>query len=84
VRAYQHLVEFGLHIGSVNRTVTALRFFHRVTMGRRDVPDMIALTRRPEKLRFVRTPEEVARLIGAKIPRPRSPSPMARACAPPK
>src|ERR1700674_890881 len=66
VRAYQlHLVQSGLHVGSVNRAVTALRFFYRVTMGRRDAPDMIPLARRPEKLRAVLTPEEVARLIGA-------------------
>jgi len=66
VRAYQlHLVQSGLHVGSVNRAVTALRFFYRVTMGRRDAPEMIPLARRPEKLRAVLTPEEVARLIGA-------------------
>jgi integrase/recombinase XerD len=42
VRAYQlHLVQSGLHVGSVNRAVTALRFFYKVTMGRRDAPDMI-------------------------------------------
>jgi len=66
VRAYQlHLVQSGLNVGSVNRAVTALRFFYKVTMGRRDAPDMIPLARRPEKLRAVLTPEEVARLIGA-------------------
>lgn len=66
VRAYQlHLVQAGLDGGAVNRAVTALRFFYRVTMGRRDAPDMIPLTRRPEKMRAVLTPEEVARLIDA-------------------
>ena len=66
VRAYQlHLVRSGLNVGSVNRVVTALRFFYRVTMGLRDAPDMIPLARRPEKLRAVLTPEEVARLIDA-------------------
>ncbi len=66
VRAYQlHLVQSGLDVGSVNRAVTALRFFYRVTMGRRDAPDMIPLARRPEKLRAVLTAEEVARLIDA-------------------
>lgn len=66
VRAYQlHLVRSGLNVGSVNRVVTALRFFYRATMGLRDAPDMIPLARRPEKLRAVLTPQEVARLIEA-------------------
>lgn len=66
VRAYQlHLVQSGLNVGNVNRAVTALRFFYKTTMGRRDAPDMIPLARRPEKLRAVLTPEEVARLIDA-------------------
>ena len=34
-------------------------------MGKRDVPDMIPLARRPEKMRAVPTPEEVARPIDA-------------------
>ena len=66
VRAYQlHLVQTGLNVASVNRAVTALRFFYRVTMGRRDAPDMIPLARRHEKMRAVLTPTEVARLIDA-------------------
>jgi hypothetical protein len=47
VRAYQlHLVQSGLAVGAVNRAVTALRFFYKVTMGLRDAPDMIPLARR--------------------------------------
>ena len=66
VRTYQlHLVQSGLNVGAVNRAVTALRFFYKVTMGLRDAPDMIPLARRPEKLRAVLTPQEVARLIEA-------------------
>ena len=43
VRAYQlHLVQSGLTVASVNRAVTALRFFYRVTMGLR-VSEVIAL-----------------------------------------
>ena len=65
VRTYQlHLVQSGLNVGAVNRAVTALRFFYKVTMGLRDAPDMIPLARRPEKLRAVLT-QEVARLIEA-------------------
>ena len=66
VRAYQlHLVQSGLSVGAVNRAVTALRFFYKVTMGLRDAPDMIPLARRDEKMRETLTPEEVARLIEA-------------------
>lgn len=65
-RAWQlHLVQSGLATGAVNAQITALRFFFRVTLGRRDAPEMIPLARRPEKLREVLTPEEVARLIEA-------------------
>ena len=66
VRAWQlHLVQSGLATGAVNAQITALRFFFRVTLGQRDAPEMIPLARRPEKLREVLTPEEVARLIEA-------------------
>jgi integrase/recombinase XerD len=66
VRAWQlHLVHSGLATGAVNAQITALRFFFRVTLGQRDAPEMIPLARRPEKLREVLTPEEVARLIEA-------------------
>jgi site-specific recombinase XerD len=66
VRAWQlHLVQSGLATGAVNTQITALRFFFRVTLGQRDAPEMIPLARRPEKLREVLTPEEIARLIEA-------------------
>lgn len=66
VRQYQlHLVQSGYQAGYVNRTMTALRFFYKVTMGRRDALEMIPLAREPKKLRQVLTPEEVARLIEA-------------------
>ena len=85
VRAYQlHLVQSGLSVDAANRAVTALRFFYTVTMGLRDVADMIPLARRDEKMRAVLTPEEVVRLIeSAPGPKtaPGSVWPMARACA---
>jgi site-specific recombinase XerD len=66
VRQYQlHLVQSGWKPGTVNRTMSALRFFYRVTMGRHDALEMIALAREPQKLRQVLTPEEVVRLIEA-------------------
>jgi site-specific recombinase XerD len=66
VRQYQlHLVQSGFQAGYVNRTMSALRFFYRVTMGRHDTLEMIPLAKEPKKLRQVLTPEEVVRLIEA-------------------
>jgi integrase/recombinase XerD len=66
VRQYQlHLAQSGWKPGYVNRTMSALRFFYKVTMGRRDALEMIALAREPQILRQVLTPEEVVRLIEA-------------------
>ena len=66
VRQYQlHLVQSGWKPGYVNRTMSALRFFYKVTMGRHDALEMIPLAREPKRLRQVLTPEEVARLIEA-------------------
>lgn len=66
VRQYQlHLIQSGWKPVSVNRAMSALRFFYRVTMGRRDALEMIPLAKEPKKLRQVLTLEEVARLIEA-------------------
>ena len=67
VRQYQlHLVQSGWNAGYLNRTMTALRFFYRVTMGRPDALEMIPLAPEPpRKLRQVLAPEEVVRLIDA-------------------
>jgi site-specific recombinase XerD len=67
VRQYQlHLVQSGWNPGYLNRTMSALRFFYRVTMGRPDALEMIALVPEPpRKLRQILTPEEVVRLIEA-------------------
>jgi len=67
VRQYQlHLVQSGWNPGYLNRTMSALRFFYKVTLGRPDALEMIALVPEPpRKLRQVLTPEEVVRLIEA-------------------
>ena len=67
VRQYQlHLVQSGWQPGYLNRTMSALRFFYKVTLGRPDALEMIALVPEPpRKLRQVLTPEEVVRLIEA-------------------
>jgi integrase/recombinase XerD len=66
VRQYQlHLTRAGCKPGYVNRTMSALRFFYKVTMGRQDALEMIPLAREPKRLRQILTPEEVVRLIEA-------------------
>jgi len=66
VRQYQlHLVQSGWNASYVNRTMSALRFFYKVTMGWHDALEMIPLVREQRKLRQVLTPKEVARLIEA-------------------
>jgi len=66
VRRYQlHLTQTGCKPGYVNRMMSALRFFYKVTMGRQDALEMIPLARQPQKLRQILTPEEVVRLIEA-------------------
>jgi integrase/recombinase XerD len=66
IRLYQlHLVQSGWNPGYVNRAMSALRFFYKVTMGRHDALEMIPLARQPQKLRQILTPEEVVRLIEA-------------------
>jgi len=66
VRQYQlHLIQSGFGASYVNQTMTALRFFYRVTTGRHDALEMIPRSKEPKKLRQVLTPEEVARLIEA-------------------
>jgi len=67
VRQYQlHLVQSGWNPGYLNRTMSALRFFYKVTLGRPDALEMIPLVPEPpRKLRQVLTPEEVVRLIEA-------------------
>jgi integrase/recombinase XerD len=66
IRRYQlHLIQTGCQPVTVNRMMTALRFFYKVTMGRHDALEMIPLAREPKKLRQILTPEEVVRLIEA-------------------
>ena len=50
---------------SQNATVTALRFFFTVTLGRGEVTDRMPFVREPRKLPVVLSPEEVARLLEA-------------------
>jgi integrase/recombinase XerD len=66
VRRYQlHLAKSGVAAPVINHTVSALRFFFRVTLGRRDITEHTTFVREPRKLPIVLSPEEVARLLDA-------------------
>ena len=66
VRRYQlHLVSSGMSACNRNRTMTALRFFFKMTLARADIADPISFAREPQKLPVVLSPDEVARLLEA-------------------
>src|SRR5947207_3704811 len=66
VRQYQlHLTASGVGVPTVNQTVSTLRFFFKVTLGRPDLVERTAFVREPRKLPVVLSPEEVVRLLDA-------------------
>src|SRR5215470_1995208 len=66
VRHFQlHLAENGAQAPILNHTVSALRFFFRVTLRRPDIIEHTTFIREPRKLPVVLSPEEVARLLNA-------------------
>ena len=66
MRRYQlHLASSGVSVPSQNATVTALRFFFTVTLGRSEVTDRMPFVREPRKLPIVLSPQEVARFLDA-------------------
>jgi site-specific recombinase XerD len=66
LRRYQlHLASSGISVPSQNATVTALRFFFTVTLGRGEVTERMPFVREPRKLPVVLSPEEVARFLEA-------------------
>src|SRR5499433_3621644 len=66
VRRFQlHLAENGAQAPILNHTVSALRFFFRVTLRRPDIIEHTTFIRAPRKLPVVLSPEEVARLLNA-------------------
>jgi site-specific recombinase XerD len=66
VRRFQlHLAESGAQPPILNHTVSALRFFFRVTLKRHDIIEHTTFIREPRKLPVVLSPEEVARLLNA-------------------
>jgi integrase/recombinase XerD len=66
VRRYQaHLATTGIGIPTRNHTVSGLRFFFKITLGRSDIESHMRIAREPRKLPVVLSPEEVARLLDA-------------------
>jgi len=66
LRAFQlHLTETGLQPPSINTTVTALRFFFKVTLDRPETTRRLVFVYEPRKLPRVLSPEEVLRLLEA-------------------
>jgi site-specific recombinase XerD len=58
---YQH--ECGANAGTINSTVSALRFFYTVTLRRRDLARGLVATRRPHTVREVLSVEEATHLL---------------------
>ena len=64
VRVYQlHLVEEKVAWATLNHTISALRFFYGVTLGRDDLPERIPYARVPKTLPIVLSTTEVARFL---------------------
>ena len=66
LRRYQlHLASSGVAAPSLNATMTALRFFFAVTLGRSEITNRMPFVREPRKLPVVLSPEEVTRFLEA-------------------
>lgn len=60
-----HLQGTGVSYMTINGQATALRFFLRVTLGRRDDVERVPVMPRAKSLPMILTPEEVARIIAS-------------------
>src|ERR1700738_1629619 len=64
VRRYQlHLAAGGAGVPTLNQSVSTLRFFFRITLGRVDILNHTQFVHEPRKLPVVLSPEEVARFL---------------------
>ena len=64
LRRYQlHMAAAGASPGQMNRAVSALRFFFKVTLARPEFGERLATVRTPDRLPVVLSPEEVALLL---------------------
>jgi site-specific recombinase XerD len=68
LRAFQvHLTETGVRPPTINATVTALRFFFKVTLDRPETTRRLVFVNEPRKLPRVLSPDEVL-LEAAPVP----------------
>ena len=66
VRRYQlHLAESGAGVPTLNQSVSTLRFFFKITLGRADIVNHTQFIHVPRKLPVILSPEEVARFLDA-------------------
>jgi integrase/recombinase XerD len=66
LRRFQlHMAEQGTSSMTINATITGLRFFFEITLGRGELMTMMSAVREPHKLPVVLSREEVARLLAA-------------------
>ncbi|MBT2302419.1 site-specific integrase [Variovorax paradoxus] len=66
LRRFQlHMVDRGMSAITLNATITGLKFFFDVTLGRGELMDKMSYVRVPHKLPVVLSREEAARLIAA-------------------
>jgi site-specific recombinase XerD len=66
VHRYQlWLASIGTTVPTVNVSATALRFFFKITLKRRDLADAVVSVREPRRLPVVLSPEEVSRLLAS-------------------
>ena len=88
LRRFQlHMAQQQISAGSINAAIAALRFFFTVTLERPDLVRHLTTVNKPRKAAVVLSQEEAADLLEAapaSRSRPRSASPMARACAYPR
>ena len=64
VRRYQlHLVASGVGVPTINQTVSTLRFFFKITLGRPKIVEHTHAIHEPRKLPVVLSPDEVVRLL---------------------
>jgi integrase len=59
------LASIGTTVPTVNVSATALRFFFKITLKRRDLADAVVSVREPRRLPVVLSPEEVSRLLAS-------------------
>jgi integrase/recombinase XerD len=66
VRGFQlHLTSSGAGVPKINTTISALRFFFKVTLDRPDLSRHLSTIHEPRKVPIVLSPDEVARFLEA-------------------